>query len=94
MPCGGGEGTAKFISPVEKIAEIEHTLSDQLDEVQRARNSVEVAISSVEDERLREVLALRYLRNMKWEQIASAIGYERRQVGRIHDMAIKKVKMS
>lgn len=94
MPCGGGDGTAKFISPVEKIAEIERRLSAQLDEVQRVRDSVEDAINDIQEERLREVLALRYLRNMKWEQIASAIGYERRQVGRLHDMAIDKVKMS
>ena len=49
-------------------------------------------IEAVPDAAGREVLELRYLSGLKWVQIARRMGYEERQVRRIHQRALDAIQ--
>lgn len=57
----------------------------------RVRTYTEIfqAIEEVPDERERQVLTLRYIKCLKWEEIAVEMHVEWAQVHRIHAMALK-----
>lgn len=50
-------------------------------------------IERLEDENEKDVLVYRYIRNMKWEDIAVKMGYRWAQVHRIHARALKNLKV-
>ena len=90
MPKGGG-GDDKLATMTEKIDEIDHQLSDELDALAHARAEIEAAIQTVEPESYREVLERRYIRGERWEQIAVDMGYELRWLYRLHHRALDAV---
>ena len=51
-----------------------------------------VLIEAVPDAAGREVLELRYLSGLTWMQIARRMGYEERQVRRIHQRALAAIR--
>lgn len=51
-------------------------------------------ISRMENEDEQEVLRLRYILGMKWEEVAVKMGYSWRQTHRIHSSALKNFKMT
>jgi RNA polymerase sigma factor (sigma-70 family) len=52
-------------------------------------NDVFHAIEEMNDERERTILTLRYIKGLKWEEIAVQLHVERAQVHRIHAKALK-----
>lgn len=50
-------------------------------------------IERLEDENEKDVLVFRYIRNMKWEDIAVKMNYRRQHVLRIHGKALINFKM-
>ena len=50
-------------------------------------------IERMEDENEKDVLVYRYIRNMKWEDIAVKMNYRRQHVLRIHGKALINFKM-
>lgn len=50
-------------------------------------------IERLEDENEKDVLVYRYVRNMKWEDIAVKMGYRWAQIHRIHARALKNLKV-
>lgn len=49
-------------------------------------------IESVQNVAGRELLELRYLRGMRWEDIGRRLGYELRQVYRLHGRALQEIQ--
>lgn len=47
------------------------------------------SIEALEDDREKELLTLRYLRGMKWEEIAVNMGYSRRKIHYLHGEALE-----
>lgn len=62
----------------------------RIDAFQKVQGSIE----ALEDDREKELLTLRYLRGMKWEEICVTMNYKWRQVHRIHASALKSIKMA
>lgn len=54
---------------------------------------IERTIRSVDDDTLEEVLELRYLQYMKWEEIAQCMNYTERRVLQLHGKALKKISL-
>ena len=53
------------------------------------------SIEAIEDnDREKELLTLRYLKGLKWEEICVAMNYKWRQIHRIHASALKNIKMA
>jgi DNA-directed RNA polymerase specialized sigma subunit len=45
-------------------------------------------IEKIGDEKMRQVLSLRYLSGLRWEEISNKIGYTLRQTFRLHGRAL------
>lgn len=87
---GGAMSSEHLTEKIAKITKLEknitylHNLLYQINE----------KIDSLENPNERLILRMRYILNFKWDSICDKMGYSRRQVQRIHDEAIKKIKMA
>ena len=87
MPHGGGG--SDLSNYAARLDELEHKLLEQkkvageflLEEIR--------AINSIEDERVRTVLTLYYVRGYRWEEICTIHGYSWRQTFRLRNRGIK-----
>ncbi len=91
---GGSNGEDKLQAAVEKIVRWQNRLTLLLGERVRLREEIEVAIGTVEDERLRLLLRYRYIDGWTWERIAVELNYAYRNVTRLHGRALDEIKMS
>ena len=57
------------------------------------RREIEGAIRQVEDERLRELLQLRYLEGLTWEKVSEALNLQYRWVIKLHGDALENIEM-
>ena len=77
-----------------KVDELERELIQaRYDRIQSFRK-VQAAIEELEDEAEKDLLTYRYLRGMKWEEIAVKMGYTWRHTIRVHGHALENFKMS
>lgn len=60
----------------------------------RCYQKIERQIRQMENEDEQEVLRLRYIKGLKWEEVALKINYSWKQVHRIHSSALKSFKMT
>lgn len=74
-------------------AQIEQLKRERLEKA-KAYTRIREQIAVMSDETEKEVLWLRYIKSVTWEEIAKRTGYSYRQVLRIHGKALKKFKMS
>jgi DNA-directed RNA polymerase specialized sigma subunit len=92
MPKGGGDD--RIQSAVENICRIEDEINADIDRLIEIRSEIRSAIEAVEDERLREILALRYIKGLRWEQIAVELHYSYRNICYLHGRALSLVKIA
>lgn len=61
----------------------------------RARILVKItdAIDKLPDENQKDIIYLRYIQDMKWEEICTYIGYSWKQTHRIHSNALKNIQI-
>ena len=74
-------------------AEYSRLLYKRIDELLEINKEIVSAISKVEDTTLRSLLTARYVNFNTWEQIAVDMNYSYVHVLRLHDKALKCVKM-
>ena len=76
-----------------KVDELERELIQaRYDRIQSFRK-VQAAIEELEDETEKDLLTYRYLKGMKWEEIAVEMGYSWRAVHKIHSRALEHLKI-
>lgn len=73
--------------------QIELLKEERLERV-RCYQKIERQISRMENEDEQEVLRLRYILGMKWEEVAVKMGYSWKQTHRIHSSALQNFKMT
>lgn len=73
---------------VLRLVDLDAKLAAEIQRYTAAVDEITQAINRVEDERLKTVLYLRYVKGEHWEQIAVAINYAWRQTHRMHRKAI------
>ena len=88
VPKGSGNRNdfSDYAAEVEGL--LDKLMRRQREAVQAYRE-IEDKIEQLGDEREKEVLRLRYLRNLSWEEIAKAIGYELTNTYHIHGLALR-----
>ena len=91
-PSGGGDGRS-LENTMAHIDDLTEQLADQRDRLVTLRREIGMAIDSVPDARLRELLRLRYIDGLSFEQIAVRMNYSWRQVIRLHGAALSQVVM-
>lgn len=92
--ASGGTGDGRSLEhTVERIDELTGQLVRQREELVSLRRSIGAAIDGVPDARLRELLRLRYIEGMTWEQVSVSMNYSYMQVCRLHGKALSELKM-
>lgn len=71
-----------------QLDELLTELKDQMEKRIRIRRKITQKIEEMPDETEKTVLRLRYIRWMKWEQIAERMGYSLRNITKIHGKAL------
>lgn len=87
-----GEGGDKVQLAVDNITEVKAMLYDRLTDATELRRNIQVAIDSVEDMRLRNLLEYRYIDGWRWEKVAVKLGVYWRQVLKLHGRALAQIK--
>lgn len=59
----------------------------------KLRMEIEGKIKRMEDTDEADLLRMRYLRGMKWEEVTAKMGYSRAQVNRMHGKALEHFEM-
>ena len=84
-------------SPMEeamiKLLTVEEEILRDTDELTRVMRSIQSSINDVPDSSCRLILEMRYLAFMKWEDIASELGWTERNVFYVHGKALHLVKV-
>lgn len=76
-----------------KVDELERKLLKKRYKRLQSFKMVQNAIEAMEDEAEKELLTYRYLREMKWEEIAVKMGYSWRKVHYLHGDALEHFKI-
>ena len=92
---GGGEGgggrSDRIQNAVGMLVELQEKLADQLAALARMREEIVREIDRVEELRLRQILRMRYIDGMKWEEIAVAQRIDYRWLLRLHGRALDRL---
>lgn len=86
MPHGSSCGDLSAY--VVQLEELMDNLKAQMEQQIRLRKEITQKIEEMPDETEKTVLRLRYIRWMKWEQIAERMGYSLRNITKIHGKAL------
>lgn len=79
-----------FVALMDEL--IEKLKDERLCKV-KLRMEIEGKIKRMDDTDEAELLRMRYLRGMKWEEVMAKTGYCRAQVNRIHGRALEHFEM-
>lgn len=87
----GGIDGSRLEAIAEKIMDLEREISERIDDLRKKQSDVESAIVRLDSDRERDVLTLKYICGYSWDQIIQTSNYSRRQVFRLHGVALKKI---
>lgn len=93
MPGNPNHGGSAMADAVDRIVDLEREINRDIDRLVDLRREIMAAIRSVDNSKYRLVLEKRYLCFRTWEQIAADTGYNARHLYRIHEEALKKVRI-
>ncbi len=86
-PAHGADGDKVQVA-VDNIAEVRAMLYDRLTDATELRRSIQAAIDTVEDARLRNLLEYRYIDGLTWDKVAVAMYLDRKWVITLHGSAL------
>lgn len=92
MPHGSSQtDLSDYIVIIDEM--IEDLKQERLKRAKR-QQEIEHRIQQMKDEDEQRVLRLRYIKGMKWEEVAVEMGYSWKQIHRIHSEALRNFKMT
>lgn len=91
-PGGGGGGSNdKLAGTVAKMADVEMSIKNDINQLTEALAATRALIKMLDDEKLQLILFKRYLNYQRWEVIAADLGYSYRRVTQMHGEALVKI---
>lgn len=87
-------GCSDLSSYIAKVDELEKKILKKRYKRLQKQQKIRTRIERMEDENEKDVLTYRYLRGMKWEDIAVKMNIGYRHILRIHGKALENFKMS
>ena len=72
-----------------KIIDLQNEINSDIDQLVDLKIAIRQIIESLPDLEGRTVLNLRYVRLLKWQEVADTMGYSLRRVHNFHDRAIQ-----
>ena len=91
MPGSPNRNITKMEDAIAKIVDLQTEIGEDIDRLLILKKQINDCINQVDDREGRMVLEERYLRQSKWEDIASTSNRSMRQIFRIHDAALEKI---
>lgn len=91
MPSGSGISD-RVARLAVKIADKETEYIARREELLQMRTEVVETILAVADDKQSQLLYLRYIKGMKWEEIADIMGFGERQIYRFHGYGLLQVE--
>lgn len=91
-PGGGRRCSSSVEEYVVKIIDLEREIDRRIDEYVDLTREIEADIDRVSDDRYRDILRYRYLNGWNWEKIAQEMHYDRRQITRLHGLALLEIE--
>ena len=89
------QSSSKIHDPIAEsaaaIADMERMQSEYFKEAKAVLEEIMQTIKRVHDERLQNLLILRYVDGLTWEVVAAQMNYEVRKVHRLHGDALEQV---
>ncbi len=92
MPQGQPHGGSLMDMLVEQHLTLKAMYASKLRELNDTLLDIEAAIESLTDATERNLMRLRYIDGLKWEELTIAIGYSWQQTHRIHARALEKLR--
>lgn len=87
---GGGLGIDDCIAEIDELI---REISDKIHQAIAVRKSIERAINSVEDDRIKLILYFRYIDGLKWENICCETNYSWQWVHKLHKSGLEKIEI-
>lgn len=72
---------------------IQELKEERLEKIKRLQ-SIERVIKEIDNEDAQTILRLRYIDGLKWEEVCVSINYEWAQMHRIHERALREIKIN
>lgn len=91
MPRGGKALEVDDI--VIKMIEIMDNIKEKVSESQTIKLELEIAFEGLNDGILEGLMKYRYINCLDWDQIAIIMGYEERQIYRLHGKALTMIEI-
>lgn len=91
-PGGGRRCSSSVEECAVKIIDLEREIDRRIDEYVDLTREIETAIDKVGDDRYRDILRYRYINGWSWERIAQEMHYDRRQITRLHGLALLEIE--
>lgn len=83
--------SCKVENCVVEIVSIQEDIQKRILELRSDLDAVQEAIALLTDETQRLLMDARYIRHMKWEEIAILISYTHRRTLQIHSLALREI---
>ena len=93
MPGGGSRNVYRMQDINGKIIDLEDEINQDIDALVDLKREMVATIKAVADPECQTLLELRYLCFKTWEQIAVDMQYSTRNIYKLHDRAIKEIKV-
>jgi hypothetical protein len=84
---------APFIRYIDKIIELEKMIHDEIDKLMALKREIAKTIAEVGDVKLEIILRERYINCRNWEDIAIDLAYSQVYLYKLHQRALKLVKV-
>ena len=91
MPHGSSAGDLSAYAA--QLDELLRELKDQMEQRIRIRREITQKIEEMQDETEKTVLRMYYINGLKWKEIADRMGYDIRNVTRVHGRALQHFKI-
>ena len=91
--CCSSANKQRMENNIVKIIDLEREINEDIDKLIEVKKSIISTIKKVENPEYQTLLELRYLCFKKWGQIAIDMGYDTSWIHRLHNKAIKKLKV-
>lgn len=82
-----------FVRAIEKIINLKKVINAEIDRFVDLKKEIRSVINQVPDNSQKLVLKLRYIQFLKWESVAVEMDLSLKQVHRIHNEALKNIKL-
>jgi len=93
MPGSPNRNIHKNEDIIVKILELEEEIQSDIGELLDLKQSIRNCIRQLDEPEEQVILEERYLKMMKWEQIAVVLNMSVRKVFRMHDEILKKIEI-